>query len=196
MLHQSRNMHVSCFVAEQELSTAIDMSRRLQPSGGGTLNRPMSLPLAIIASLWLALPASRAEAEPITFTYSGWAHGSMNGTPLTPAPVYFQLMATADTSAVKSCETSRHCFYVRNDTASTTITGWGTFDFITPTQMITNWGGRGPRLRTGVVFSVARRAARGPLMLPIVCGSVPMVASLQSATMERLEIHIRQGDPK
>ena len=100
------------------------------------MNRPMSLPLAIIASLWLALPASRAEAEPITFTYSGWAHGSMNGTPLTPAPVYFQLMATADTSAVKSCETSRPCFYVRIDTASITITGWGTFDFITPTQMV------------------------------------------------------------
>jgi hypothetical protein len=33
-------------------------------------------------------------------------------------------------------------------------------------------------------------------MLPIVCGSVPMVASLQAATIERLEIHIRQGDPK
>ena len=138
------------------------MSRRLQPSGGGTLNRPMSLPLAIIASLWLALPASRAAAEPITFTYSGWAHGSMNGTPLTPAPVCFQLMATADTSAVKSCETSRPCFYVRNDTASITITGWGTFDFITATQMITNWGGRGPRLRTGVSSQspAARREGR------------------------------------
>ena len=62
--------------------------------------------------------------------------------------------------------------------------------------MITTWGGRGPRLRTGFMFTVARRAARGPLMLPIVCGSVPMVASLQAATLERLEIHIRQGDPK
>lgn len=92
--------------------------------------------LAGIAAL---LAAGSAFAVPITYVHTGSGSGTLGDHHFGDlAPVAFTINALGDTANVQSC--GGGCLYNDNTSASITISGLGTFDFITPTRYFSNVG--------------------------------------------------------
>ena len=88
------------------------------------------------AALFLTTAAA-ASAAPITYVHTGFGSGTLDGNGFgAAAPVAFTINATSDTTTIQSCGVD--CFFNNNLTASITIGGLGTFDFLTPTRFFFN----------------------------------------------------------
>lgn len=83
--------------------------------------------------------AGSASATPITYVHTGSGSGSIGEVSFGAlAPVAFTINATGDTANVQSC--GGGCLFNDNLSASITIAGVGTFNFITPTRFFSNVG--------------------------------------------------------
>ncbi len=92
-----------------------------------------------LAALVMTASASVASATPISYTHTGFGSGTLNGVFFgAAAPVAFTINATSDTSTLQSC--GGPCLFNDNLTASITIQGLGTFDFLTGTRYFENVG--------------------------------------------------------
>lgn len=72
-------------------------------------------------------------AAPITFTFTGTDSGSLGGTPF--ASTAFTITATADTNNIVANPCCGATSGVINDSTSIDISGVGTFNFVTATEM-------------------------------------------------------------
>lgn len=92
--------------------------------------------VVLVAAVGLAASSGAALAAGVTFTHDGsFGSGTLDGTPIGPAA--FSIVATADTNNIES---SGNVFSLDHVTASITISGLGTFDFITATRTFVNQG--------------------------------------------------------
>jgi hypothetical protein len=83
-------------------------------------------------SVLFLLPAS-GEASPITFTHQGSGSGTLNGVAFEPSS--FVITATGDTSTVADLGL---VYLAEHTSASISITGVGSVDFVTPTATFVN----------------------------------------------------------
>lgn len=97
----------------------------------------------------LLVGAATATAAPITYTHTGVGSGTLDDVPFgLAAPVEFTITATGDTENIESCVPS--CLSNDNLTASITISGVGTFDFVTPTRYFRSMFGNVGFSRSGI----------------------------------------------
>ena len=96
--------------------------------------------MRIVLSLVLLLAtAAGASATPISYTDTGFGSGTLNGVAFGgAAPLAFTITALGDTANRLSCGGA--CLSNDNTSASITITGLGTFAFVTPTRFFANVG--------------------------------------------------------
>lgn len=80
-----------------------------------------------------AIGAPNAHADDITFTHTGVGSGTIGATSFTGAA--FTITDIANTSSVTSFSEG---FFVNDTSASISISGVGTFDFLTPTETFVN----------------------------------------------------------
>jgi hypothetical protein len=81
--------------------------------------------------------AGATWAGPIEFVYTGVGSGALNGVPF--AASNFTITEFADTSNRQSC-TFGLCTFIDDTSATITISGLGTFHFLTPTRTVVSGG--------------------------------------------------------
>lgn len=93
---------------------------------------------AVAAAAMLAM-GSAAQAVEIHYTHTGFGSGTLGGTAFgAVAPVAFTITAVGDTANIASCGGA--CLSNDNLSASISIAGVGSFDFITATRYFSNVG--------------------------------------------------------
>lgn len=103
-----------------------------------TLRSRCAMRGVVAAAAMLALTAA-AQAVEIHYTHTGSGSGSLNGVAFgAAAPVAFTITAIGDTANIASC--GGGCLYNDNLSASITIDGLGSFDFVTGTRYFYNSG--------------------------------------------------------
>jgi hypothetical protein len=105
-----------------------------KPTGGISMDARLLLRRACV--LGIGLLASTAFASPIEFIHTGSGSGSINGVSFSQAA--FTIDDFADTTAVQAC--GAQCLLVNDTSASITISGVGSFTFVTPTHTFVNNG--------------------------------------------------------
>lgn len=91
---------------------------------------------AVAAAAMLAM-GSAAQAVEIHYTHTGFGSGTLGGTSFgAAAPAAFTITAVGDTANVTSCGGT--CLYNDNLSASISIAGVGSFDFITGTRFFSS----------------------------------------------------------
>lgn len=92
--------------------------------------------VAIVAAVGLAASSGAALAAGVTFVHDGsFGSGTLDGAPIGPAG--FSIVATADTANIQDLG---GIFSLDHASASITISGLGTFDFVSPTRTFVNNG--------------------------------------------------------
>jgi hypothetical protein len=93
----------------------------------------------LLAFAFTLTAAAAADAATITYFHTGFGSGTLDGVAFGAlAPVEFTITATGDTDDVTSCGGA--CIFNDNLTASISIDGVGTFDFVTGTRYFFNSG--------------------------------------------------------
>lgn len=89
----------------------------------------------IISAGALLLAAPTAFASPMTYTFSGYGAGSLNGMAFNQesTPVFFKITAEADTDNAAAC--AAQCTDIANDRAFIQIDNIGTFEFLIQTRV-------------------------------------------------------------
>jgi len=108
--------------------------------GSRTTNRGDMRTLAQVvrvAAIAAVVSAGATWAGPIEFVYTGVGSGTLNGVPF--AASNFTITEFADTSNRQSC-TFGLCTFIDDASATITISGLGSFDFLTPTRTIVSGG--------------------------------------------------------
>jgi hypothetical protein len=95
--------------------------------------------LAVVTLTGSALLSLNASAIPIQFIYTGTGSGTLGNTAFSNAA--FTFTQNSDTGNLQSCGGS--CNFIDATSASVTITGLGTFAFITGTRTFDNGGAVG-----------------------------------------------------
>jgi hypothetical protein len=90
-----------------------------------------------LAAIVAVVSAGATWAKPIEFVYTGVGSGALNGVPF--AASNFTITEFANTSNRQSC-TFGFCTFIDDTSATITISGLGTFHFLTPTRTLVSGG--------------------------------------------------------